>query len=241
MDTRINEIADRIYRLSTFVADIGPTGFTFNQYLIDDDEPLLFHTGPRAMFPLVTEAVATITALEQLRWITFGHVEADECGSMNQLLAAAPHAQVAHGALGCMVSLNDLADRPPVALADGQIIETGIHRLRHIDTPHVPHAWEARVLYEETTGTLLCGDLFTQLGDPPALTTDDIVEPASQAEDLFGYSCLTPRTGPTIRNLAELNPSTLAVMHGSCFNGDATKTLLALADAYDARHNAARR
>ena len=140
MDTRINEIADRIYRLSTLVADIGPTGFTFNQYLIDDDQPLLFHTGPRATFPLVAEAITTITALERLRWITFGHVEADECGSMNRLLAAAPHAQVAHGGLGCTVSLNDLADRPPVALTDGQIIETGHHRLRHIDTPTSPTA-----------------------------------------------------------------------------------------------------
>jgi hypothetical protein len=140
-----------------------------------------------------------------------------------------------------MVSLNDLADRPPLALADGQIIETGQHRLCHIDTPHVPHAWEARVLYDETTRTLLCGDLFTQLGDPPALTTDDIIEPASQAEDLFGYTCLTPRTGATIRTLAELNPITLAVMHGSCFNGNATKTLLALADNYDSRHQAASR
>jgi flavorubredoxin len=241
MDTRIDEIADRIYRLSTFVADIGPTGFTFNQYLIHDDQPLLFHTGPRAMFHLVTEAIATITTLDRLRWITFGHVEADECGSMNQLLATAPHAQVAHGGLGCMVSLNDLADRPPVALADGQIIETGHHRLRHIDTPHVPHGWEARVLYEETTKTLLCGDLFTQLGDPPALTSDDIIEPASRAEDLFGYTCLTPRTGVTIRSLAALNPTTLAVMHGSCFNGDATKALVALADDYDTRHDGASR
>jgi hypothetical protein len=140
-----------------------------------------------------------------------------------------------------MVSLNDLADRPPVALADGQIIETGCHRVHHIDTPHVPHAWEARVLYEETTRTLLCGDLFTQLGDPPALTADDIIESAFRAEDLFGYTCLTPRTGATIRNLADLNPITLAVMHGSCFNGDAPKTLLALADNYDTRHNAASR
>jgi flavorubredoxin len=241
MDTRIDEIADRIYRLSTLVADIGPTGFTFNQYLINDDQPLLFHTGPRAMFPLVAEAIATITRIEGLRWITFGHVEADECGSMNQLLAAAPQAQVAHGGLGCAVSLNDLADRPPVALADGQIIEIGHHRLRHIDTPHVPHGWDARVLYEEATKTLLCGDLFTQLGDSPALTRNDIVEPASQAEDLFGYTCLTPRTGATIRDLAELNPTTLAVMHGSCFNGDATQALLALADNYDTRHNSASR
>jgi flavorubredoxin len=239
MDTRVTEIADRVYRLSTHVPDIGPTGFTFNQYLIDDEEPLLFHTGLRHMFPLLTEAIATITPVNRLRWITFGHLEADECGAMNDLLTAAPQAQVAHGALGCLVSLNDLADRQPVPLADGQVIELGEHRVRHIDTPHVPHAWEARVLYEETTKTLLCGDLFSQLGDPPALTTDDILEAAVMAEDVFGATCLTPRTGATIRNLAELSPTTLAIMHGSCFSGDGAGALRTLAAVYDVRHAAA--
>jgi flavorubredoxin len=141
--------------------------------------------------------------------------------------------------MGCMVSLNDLATRPPMMLADGQVIELGSHRVRHIDTPHVPHGWEARVLFEETTGTLLCGDLFTQLGNGPAVTTDDIVEAASQAEDVFGASCLTPTTGSTIRGLADLASSTLAVMHGSCFAGDCPAALLALADNYDARLKAA--
>jgi flavorubredoxin len=235
MDTRIDEVADRIFRLSTFVPDIGPTGFTFNQYLIDDEAPLLFHTGPRAMLPLVSDAIATVTSLERLRWITFGHVEADECGAMNELLAAAPEAKVAHGALGCMVSINDLANRTPVPLADGEVIELGNHRVRHIDTPHVPHGWEARLLFEETTNTLFCGDLFTQLGDPPAISTEDIVGPASQAEDIFGYSSLNPKTGPTIRSLANLAPTTLAVMHGSCFAGDGATALLMLADEYDAR------
>jgi flavorubredoxin len=159
---------------------------------------------------------------------------------MNELLAAAPAAEVAHGGLGCMVSLNDLADRPPVPLADGQVIELGRHRVRHIDTPHVPHAWEARVLYEETTKTLLCGDLFTQLGQGPALTASDIVDPSGQAEDIFGATCLTPRTGPTIRELASLEPITLAVMHGSCFSGDTGAALNALADDYDKRLDAAR-
>jgi flavorubredoxin len=239
MDTRVDEVADQIYRLSTFVPDIGPTGFTFNQYLVTDDQPLLFHTGPRSMFPSIADAIATVTPVAGLRWITFGHVESDECGAMNELLAAAPHAEIAHGALGCMVSINDMADRAPVPLADGQVIELGRHRVRHIDTPHVPHAWEARVLYEETTGTLFCGDLFTQLADPPAVTGDDIVEPAGIAEDVFGATCLTPRTGATIRELAALAPTTLAVMHGSCFTGDAAAALLALADDYDARLHAA--
>ena len=239
MDIRTEEVAEGIYRFSTFVPDIGPTGFTFNQYLIVDEEPLLFHTGLRHMFPEVTEAIAALMPLESLRWVMFGHLEADENGSMNELLEVAPRAEVAHGAMGCMVSLNDLALRPPVPLADGQVVELGAHRVRHIDTPHVPHGWEARVLFEETTGTLLCGDLFTQLGDGPAVTTDDIVEAASQAEDVFGASCLTPTTGSTIRGLAALSPSTLAVMHGSCFSGDGAAALLALADNYDARLRAA--
>ncbi|MGA7418782.1 MAG: MBL fold metallo-hydrolase [Acidimicrobiales bacterium] len=240
MDTQTSEIADGIYRFSTFVPDIGPTGFTFNQYLIDDEQPLLFHTGLRATFPLLAEAIAPITPIERLRWITFGHVEADECGAMNELLAAAPQAEVAHGALGCLVSLNDMADRLPVPLADGDVIELGEHRVRHIDTPHVPHGWEARVLYEETTDTLLCGDLFTQLGNGPAVTAEDVVEAAAQAEDVFGASCLTPNTGPTIRRLADLSPATLAVMHGSCFAGDGSTALLALADEYDRRLSDAR-
>jgi flavorubredoxin len=240
MDTQISEVAERIYRFSTFVPDVGPTGFTFNQYLIDDEQPLLFHTGQRAAFPLLADAIGTITPLARLRWITFGHVEADECGAMNELLAAAPQAEVAHGALGCMVSLNDLADRSPVALGDGQVIELGAHRVRHIDTPHVPHGWEARVLYEETTNTLLCGDLFTQLGSGPAITTEDIVGAAGEAEDVFEASCLTPNTAPTIRRLAELDPTTLAVMHGSCYSGDGSAALLALADDYDRRLSAAR-
>lgn len=240
MDMRIDEIADRIYRFSTFVSEIGPTGFTFNQYLIDDDQPLLFHTGLRHMFPYVAEAIASVTPLERLRWVTFGHIEADECGAMNEMLAAAPQAEVAHGALGCMVSLNDLADRQPVPLAHGQVIELGLHRVRHIETPHVPHAWEARLLYEETTKTLLCGDLFTHLGDGPAVTTGDIVGPAAQAEDVFGATCLTPTTGTTIRGLATLAPSTLAVMHGSCFVGDCANALTDLAVEYDKRLAAAR-
>ena len=240
METRVDEIATGIYRLSTFVPDIGPTGFTFNQFLVDDEQPLLFHTGPRAMFPLVSAAIATVTPVEGLRWITFGHLEADESGAMNEFLAVAPHAQVAHGALGCMVSYNDLCDRPPFPLADGQVIELGSHRVRHVDTPHVPHGWDARVLHEETTGTLFCGDLFSQVGDGAALTSDDIVEGASFAEDIFGATCLTPQTAPTMRSLADLAPTTLAVMHGSSYSGDGAAALEALAANYDARLDAAR-
>jgi flavorubredoxin len=239
MTTRIDEIGDQIYRFSTFVPEVGPTGFTFNQFLIRDEQPLLFHTGPRQMFPMVAEAIATVVPVEQLRWITFGHLESDESGAMNELLAAAPDAEVAHGAIGCMVSLQDLADRPPVPLGDGEVLDIGAHRVRNIDTPHVPHGWDAGVLYDETSGTLFCGDLFSQVGDGPALVTDDIVGAAGEAEDLFGATCLTPQTGSTLRALAELAPSTLAIMHGSSYEGDGRAALLALADDYDARLAAA--
>ena len=235
MDTTITEIADGIYRLSTFAPEVGPTGFTFNQFLIDDDEPLLFHTGSRGMFPLVSDAVAKVVPLDSLRWITFGHLESDECGAMNLFLAAAPAAQIAHGGLGCMVSLNDLADRMPMPMEDGQVIELGRHRVRHLDTPHVPHGWDARVLFEETTGTLFCGDLLSQVGDVPALTSDDVAGAAVSAEDMFQASSITPISGPSVRRLADLAPTTLAIMHGSSFTGDCATQLHALADDFDAR------
>jgi flavorubredoxin len=191
------------------------------------------------MFPSVSEAISRVLPVDSLRWITFGHVEADECGAMNLFLAAAPASQVAHGALGCMVSLDDLADRPPRPLADGDVLDLGGKRVRHIDTPHVPHGWEARVLFEETTGTLLCGDLFTQLGNGPALTEDDIVEPAAAAEEIFRASSLHPATPAAVRGLAELRPSTLALMHGSSFTGDGASALQRLADDYETRISAA--
>jgi flavorubredoxin len=239
MNTRVDEIADRIYRLSTFVPDIGPTGFTFNQFLIDADEPALFHTGPRGMFPMVSEAVATVMPLERLRVISFGHLEADECGAMNRFLAAAPNAQIAHTAIGCMVSVNDLADRQPTPLAPDERIELGGRTLRSIHTPHVPHGWDAHVVFEETTRTLFCGDLLTQVGDGAAITSDDVLEDAIVAEDMFGATCLTPSTAPTIRRLAALEPTTLAIMHGSSYSGDAQKALLTIADEYDRRLAAA--
>jgi flavorubredoxin len=234
MKTSTQEIAERIYRLSTCVPDAAPGGFTFNQFLVDADEPLLFHTGPRRMFPLVSEAVARIVPLARLRWIAFGHVESDECGAMNEFLAAAPRSEVAHGALGCMVSLDDLCDRPPRKLADGEVIDLGGRRVRHIDTPHVPHNWEARVLFEETTGTLFCGDLFTHAGDGPALTEGDIVGPALAAEEFFHATALSPVTARTIRGLAALEPRTLALMHGSSTRTRCRESLVDLADAYEA-------
>lgn len=238
MQTNIHEIADGIYRLSTLVPDAAPGGFTFNQYLIDGDEPLLFHTGPRQLFPLVSEAVAKVIDVPRLRWCCFGHVESDECGSMNEWLAAAPDANVTFNPLGVMVSLNDLADRPPVPITDDQTLDIGGHVLRVLATPHVPHGWEAQVLFDETTGTLFCGDLFTQVGDRGAIVADDVVQPALDAEDLFGATALTTVTAPTIRRMAALEPRTLALMHGPAYAGDGQQALRDLAAAYEARFTA---
>lgn len=237
METKIAEIADGIYRLSTYVPEIAPpAGFAFNSFLVLGEQPLLFHTGLRKMFPLNRQAVGKLMPLEALRWIAFGHYEADECGAMNEWMALAPNAQVAHGQTGVLVSLNDMADRAPRALADGEIIDLGGgKRVRYIDTPHTPHGWDAGVMFEESTGTLLCGDLFTQLGDNPALTSGDIVGPAIQGEDLFQYSALAPGMGSAIRRLAPLEPKTLALMHGPSFQGDGAAALHALADHYDKR------
>lgn len=215
--------------------DVGSDGFTVNQFLLQADEPLLYHCGYRRTFDDVARLAARVVRVEGLRWIAFGHLEADEAGAMNKWLAAAPTAEVIHGSVGCEVSLNDLADRPPRAIADGALLDIGGKRLRHLDTPHVPHAWDARVLYEEVTGTLLCGDLFTHPGDGPPLRNDDVVERALAADDAFATTGLTPATAPTIRRLADLEPRTLALMHGSSYDGDCREALHALADGYEQR------
>ena len=237
METTIHEIAHGIYRLSTYVAGIAPpAGFTFNQFLVLGDAPLLFHTGLRRMFAATHDAVSRLIPPERLRWIAFGHFEADECGAMNEWLAAAPQATPAHGQTGCMVSLNDFADRTPRVLDDGEVIDLGGgKRVRFIDTPHTPHGWDAGVMFEESTRTLLCGDLFSQLGNDRASTDGDIVGPAIAAEDVFKYSSLNPGMGATIRGLARLAPTTLALMHGPSFKGDGAAALRALADDYDRR------
>jgi flavorubredoxin len=234
METRVSEIADGIYRLSTYVPDVAPPdGFTFNQFLILAEQPLLFHCGHRALFPSVSSAMAKVMPVERLRWISFGHLEADECGAMNLWLAAAPGAQILFNELGCQLSVSDLADRPPHAVKDGETIDLGGRRVRLIPTPHVPHNWEAQVLYEETTNTLFCGDLFTHVGDGDAITAEEILAPAIAAERLFGATSVGALTAPTIRRLAALKPERLALMHGSSFEGDGETQLLGLADAYD--------
>jgi flavorubredoxin len=233
METRVHEIAERIYRLSTFLPQVGPSGLTFNQFLVDAEEPLLFHCGQRALFPAVYGAAAQIIDPRRLRWIAFSHIEADECGALGEWLDAAPAATVTHGAIGCAIWLNDQAPRPPRALADGEVLDLGGRRVRRLDTPHVPHCWDAGLLYEETTATLFTSDLFTHAGDPAALTPGDIVAPAMAAEKQFGFTAVTARTGAAIRRLAALRPRTLAVMHGSSFAGDAAAALGTLADFYD--------
>lgn len=235
METTITEIGPNVYRLSTFIAQVPPTGLAFNQFLILGDEPLLFHTGMRGLFPLVREAVAKLMPPENLRWISFGHYEADECGTMNEWLALAPQAQIAHGMTGVGVSLADQAARAPRMLKHGEIIDLGDKRARYLDTPHVPHGWEAGLIFEETTATLFCGDLFTQYGQCDAATESDIVGAAIASEDIAQFSALNPGMGATLRKLAELKPRTLALMHGPAFTGDCAAALTALAADYDRR------
>jgi flavorubredoxin len=243
MQTSVDQIADRIYRISTYVPDIGPSGFTFNQFLVDAEEPLLYHTGMRGLFPIVSEAIQTVLPVESLRWIAFAHVEADECGAMNEFLAAAPNAQVAHGALGCMLTLNDQAARAPRALEDGEVIDLGgaglARKVVEVPTPHVPHNWESHVFFEQETKTLFCGDLLSQLGSGPALVGDNIIEAAIEAEDVFHQTSLGPLIPQTYRRLADLAPERLAIMHGSSYEGDAPTMLRTMADVYEQRYGCA--
>jgi flavorubredoxin len=232
METRLTEVADGVHQLTTHISEMD---FSFNQYFVNGEEPLLFHTGGRGLFPLVSEAVGRVTPIDSLRWITFGHVEADECGSMNDWLGVAPQATVAQGVIGCMVSLNDLADRPPRPLADGEVLDIGGHRIRWIDMPHVPHAWENGIVYDETTRTLFCGDLFTQMGAYAPAASDDIVGPAITAEDVYHAWSLAPNSSAAVRRLADLEIATLALMHGPAFSGDCRAALLDIADNFDKR------
>jgi flavorubredoxin len=231
-ETKVDEVGDGVYRLSTWLEQAG---LVFNQYLLDAEEPLLFHTGQRALFPDVSTAVASVVPPDRLRWISFGHLESDECGAMNEFLAAAPNAQVVGSHLANILSLFDLCDRPPHSMGDGEVLDLGGKRVRMLDTPHVPHGWDAHLLFEEETHTLLCGDLFTSTGRVPATTDGDIVGPAVAAEDLFGATCLTPATAPTIRTLADLEAGTLCLMHGPAFTGDSAAALGDLADDYARR------
>jgi flavorubredoxin len=226
MQTRIDEIADGVFRLSTLVPEVAPpAGFTFNQFLLMADEPLLFHTGHRSMFDSVLGAVETLMPAERLRWISFSHYEADECGAMNLWQERAPRAQVAHGRLGCNISLRDQSLRAPRPLDDGEIVDLGGKRVRYLATPHVPHGWDAGLMFEEKTGTLLSSDLLGQVGDGPALAAGDIVGPALESEKLWRSMSVTADTRAAIERLAALSPATIAVMHGASLDRNCAAAL----------------
>jgi flavorubredoxin len=229
--TNVHEVADGIFRINTPVPLPDGGDFSFNQYLIVDDEPLLFHTGPRQLFPVVSEAVARLIPLDTLRYVALSHFEADECGSLNAFLAAAANATPLCSRVAAMVSLTDYADRPPRALADTEELTIGRHVLRWLDTPHVPHAWECGLMMETSTRTLLCGDLFTQGGrGEAALTEADILGPSEAFRQALDYFAHAPQTQATLERLAREQPETLACMHGSAWRGDGASLLRALAE-----------
>jgi len=228
--TTITEIAPEIFRINTYIpeADLG-----FSQFLVRDDEPLLFHTGMKGLFPLVRDAVATLIDPSTLRWVGFSHFEADECGSLNEWQATAPSATAVCSMVGKMVSVDDFAPANPAkGMEDGEILETGKRRFRFLKTPHVPHCWEAGMLFEETTGTLFCSDLFHQNGDVEATTESDIIGRtrdtllAVQASPLANYFPYTQNTQAELERIAALKPRVLAAMHGSIFSGDGEKAVL---------------
>jgi flavorubredoxin len=230
--TRIDEIAEDIYRISTPVAPNPglPAGFTFNQFLVVDDEPLLFHAGLRRLFPLIREAVATVMPVHQLRWVSFSHFEADECGALPDWLAVAPQAAPLCGGIGAAVSVNDFSDRPARVLADGEVVEIGSKRLRWFDTPHLPHGWDAGYLFETTSRTLFCGDLFTQPGDRhDPVTEGDILGPSEQMRAAMDYFSNPLAAGSQIERLARTEPALLACMHGASYRGDGSTALRELA------------
>ena len=231
--TNVHEVADGIYRINTPVKIPGAGGFSFNQYLILDDEPLLFHTGPRKMFPLVQQAVASLMPVDRLRYLGFSHVEADECGALNEWLSAAPHSIPVCGAVAAMVSIGDLADREPRPLADGELLRLGSRAVRWLDAPHLPHGWDCGFLSEETTSTLLCGDLFTQAGaDLPPVSESDILGPSEAFRHAMDYFSHTRDAKNLIGKLAATRPTTLACMHGSAWRGDGAALLRALGDSF---------
>ena len=232
---KVTEIAPDVYRISIYAA---AGDLQFNHFLVRDTEPLLFHTGLRGMFPEVREAVSKLINVAGLRHISFSHFESDECGSLNEWLAAAPKADVICSQVGAIVSVNDFTGREARALADGETFPTGRYRFRYCQTPHLPHGWDAGVLFEETQGTLLCSDLFHQTGDVEPLTESDVVARSYQAMQnyqagiLADYVPYTPLTAKNLQKLASLKPKTLAIMHGSSFRGDCAKALGELNEAF---------
>ncbi len=235
--TNIHEIANGIYRINTPVGLPGGVGgFNFNQYLIVDDAPMLFHTGLRQLFPLVSEAIRAVLPIERLRYVGFSHFEADECGALNSFLAAAPGAVPVCSTVAAIVSVGDYADRAPRALADGEELALGRHTMRWFDTPHVPHAWECGMMMDLATRTFFCGDLFTQGGaGTVALTESDILGPSEAFRGPMDYYAHTPQTAAILERLAAEHPTTLACMHGSAWRGDGARLLRELSAAVSKR------
>jgi len=233
--TNVHEIANGIFRISVPVSPNDmPGGFTFNQFLVVDESPLLFHTGPKGMFPLVKMAVEHVLgSAEKLRYVGFSHFESDECGALNEWLAVAPRAEAVCSQIAAMVSLNDFASRPARALADLEELSLGAKRVRWLDTPHLPHNWECGYLFEVTEQTLLCGDLFTHGGhDVPPLTESDVLGPAeAMRKAMPGSFAIEASTRALLEKLSRTEPTTLALMHGSSYRGNGAKLLLDLADA----------
>ena len=229
--TNIHEIAAGIYRINTPVSIPGAGQFNFNQYLIKDKEPLLFHTGPRRMFTLIKEAINHVLPAETLRHIGVSHFEADECGALNEFLKIATEAQPVCSRIGAMVSLSDYADRPPLTLSDGEELSLGEHKIQWFDTPHIPHGWDCGLMIDSTTQTFFCGDLFTQGGSGDiALTESDILEPSEAFRKPLDYFSHAPETQTVLERLAQQEPSTLACMHGSAWHGNGAALLRALAE-----------
>lgn len=230
--TSIDAITDSIYRINTPVGT-AHGGFSFNQYLLIDEKPLLFHTGPKKMLPLVCEAISTIIPVERLRYIGFSHYENDECGSLNDFLRLAPESQPLCGTVNARINA-DCFDRSAHALGHGESLSLGKHRVRWIDAPHLPHGWECGYLFEETTATLFCGDLFSQGGsDHPPLTTNDILATSEELRKRLDYYSHTKNVRQIMAPLAATNPKILACMHGSAWQGDGAGLLTALAEALD--------
>lgn len=229
--TRIDPVADHLYRISTALPpELAPGGFTFNQYLLVDEAPLLFHTGLRGLFPAVSEAIASVMPLRNLRYVAFCHVEADECGALNQFLDAAPHAEAVCSQVAAMTSITDLANRPPHPLGDGETLSLGRHVVEWIDAPHVPHGWENGFLFERTRGILFCGDLFTQGGDEHEPLADEVLDSSERTRSGLDYFAHGANTVPVLERLAALEPRVLACMHGSAYLGDGAAQLRALAE-----------
>jgi glyoxylase-like metal-dependent hydrolase (beta-lactamase superfamily II) len=220
----VHEIADGIYRISNFDGNSAPV--EFSQFLIKDEKPLLFHTGSKGLFPQTLEAVKQVVDPASLSYISWSHLESDECGALNEFLAAAPKAEPVHGQIGVMLSVQDFFDRPVRGLGDEEVLDLGRKKLRFLITPHVPHAWDAILVFEETTGTLFCSDLFTVFGKPPAVTESDVIEQSMTAlKQLPGYLPVGPHTGAVFDRLVALQPQVLAGHHSSAYTGDAVRAL----------------